>query len=68
MNEDEAEKRTSNNKGRLPVTMNVMLLLQKTIRTWERLMLEKLLVWAFEASFRIHCATLRKISTWTIHC
>jgi hypothetical protein len=46
MNKDEAEKRTRN-KGRLPVTMNVMLLLKKMIRTWERLLLEKLLVWAY---------------------
>jgi hypothetical protein len=54
MNKDAAEKRTRNNKGRLPVTMNVMLLLKKMIRTWERLMLEKLLVWAFGGSFIIH--------------
>lgn len=59
MNRDAAEKRASNGRGRLPVTLNVMLLLKNLIRKWEKPVMVKLLVWAvctlaFAGSFRIH--------------
>ena len=58
MNKDAAEKRKGTEKGRLPVTLNVMMLLKKLIRQWEKPEMEKLLVWvvctlAFAGSFRI---------------
>ena len=53
------EKRSRENKGRLPVTLTIMKILKEAIRAWERPMKDKLLLWAvctvaFHGSFRIH--------------
>ena len=58
MNKDAAEKRAGTKRTRLPVTKNVMLLLKKLIRQWDKPVMERLLVWAvctlaFAGSFRI---------------
>jgi integrase len=58
MNKDAVEKRSGSKRTRLPVTQNVMLLLKKLIRQWEKPIMEKLLIWcvctlAFAGSFRI---------------
>jgi hypothetical protein len=58
MNKDAAEKRAGADKGRLPVTLNIMMLLKKLIRQWDKPVMERLLVWtvctlAFARSFRI---------------
>ena len=53
------EKRSKEDKGRLPVTLTIMKILKEAIRAWDRPMDEKLLMWAvctlaFHGSFRIH--------------
>jgi hypothetical protein len=58
MNKDAAEKRSGTQRTRLPVTVNVMMLLKKLVRQWDKTIMEKLLVWAvctlaFAGSFRI---------------
>ncbi len=45
MNRVVTEIRAGSNKGRLTVTLNVMVVLKKLFRQWEKPMSEKLLVW-----------------------
>jgi hypothetical protein len=42
MNKDTAEKRAGTQRTRLPITLNIMMLLKKLIRQWDRATMEKL--------------------------
>ena len=58
-NEEAVKKRSSDDKGRLPVTLTIMKILKETIRNSSLELEEKLLLWAvstvaFHGSFRIH--------------
>jgi len=58
-NEETVQKRSLENKGRLPVTLTILKLLKETIRGSNMHAEEKLLLWAvstvaFHGSFRIH--------------
>jgi len=53
------QKRTKDDKGRMPVTLTIMKMLKEAIRAWDRPTDTKLLMWAvctiaFHGSFRIH--------------
>jgi hypothetical protein len=58
-NTEAVTKRSSENKGRLPVTLTLMKLIKEAIRAWHKPLEWRLLMWAvctlaFHGSFRIH--------------